>query len=87
MKYATCLPSLKGLCNGRQARKIQKELETLFQFVPPKKLKKSILFMFLRYISNTPVGALPQNFNEISEDTQFLIEFLDKVQKNKKQGV
>jgi hypothetical protein len=70
MKYAT--------------RKTQKELETLFQFVPPKKLKRSILFMFMRYLSNTPVNTLPQNFNEIIEDTQFLIEFLDKAQKNKR---
>lgn len=70
MKYAT--------------KKTVNELETLFQFVPPKKLSKRITYLFLEYLSKTPTNALPENLNKMAEDTHFLIRFFDKAQKNKK---
>ena len=72
MKYAT--------------KKTVNELETLFQFVPPKKLRNRVNMVFLEYLSKTQLSDIPENLNEIAEDFLFLLRFLDKAQKNKSPG-
>ena len=50
-----------------------KDLETLFQFVPPEKLKGSVTNLLLQ---NLMSGEPPNK--EVSEDIYFLFDFLDK---------
>lgn len=59
------------------------ELELLFQFVPPSKLRKRIDFLFYNYIMDNSTDDLPEDFQEISEDVYFLIRFLEKARKDK----
>jgi hypothetical protein len=51
-------------------------LKDLFTFVPPSKLKQSILEVYFTWLIETPV--LPQNYKEVTEDFYFLIKLLEK---------
>jgi hypothetical protein len=62
--------------------KLSKELEQLFEFVPPDKLRKSIQEIYFGYIDGTP--DLPHGFKEISSDIYFLIDFLEKAMNKQK---
>ncbi|MEO9802355.1 MAG: hypothetical protein ABJF04_03870 [Reichenbachiella sp.] len=55
-------------------------LENLFQFTPPTQLRQSLTYVFFNYLSNAKTG-LPNNFDRISEDFYFLIDFLEEVEK------
>lgn len=70
MKYAT--------------KKTVLELEDLFQTVNPKKLGNRINGLFFEFLIKTPVRELPEDFNELAEDTHFLIRFLKEAHKNRK---
>jgi hypothetical protein len=61
---------------------LSKDLEDLFEFVPPDKLRKSIQEIYFGYIDGTP--DLHKDFKEISSDIYFLIDFLEKAHDNQK---
>jgi hypothetical protein len=55
---------------------LSKELEELFEFVPPDELRKSIQEIYFSYIDGTP--DLHRDFKEISSNIYFLIKFFRK---------
>ncbi len=55
------------------------DLQLLFEFVPPDKLRSSITAILLQYLMLSPKENPPPK--ELIEDVYFLIEFLEK-QKN-----
>jgi hypothetical protein len=52
------------------------ELETLFEIVPPEKLRKHLTFMFFQYLSLTGKESLHPEFKELSENIYSLIHVL-----------
>lgn len=57
--------------------KIKNKLEELFDFAPPKQLRQSITQIFFGFLSNQK-EELPENFERISEDIHFLLNFLEQ---------
>ena len=57
--------------------KIKNELVALFDFVPPKQLRQSVTQVFFGYLFNQK-KELPENFERISEDIHFLLNFLEQ---------
>lgn len=55
------------------------ELDLLFQFVPPEQLKSRITHIYFHYLTHAPPKDLPDDFQKISEDIYFLIQFLEKI--------
>ena len=55
-------------------------LKDLFTFVPPGKLKQSVLEVFFTWLIEQPV--LPQNYKEVSQDFYFLLKLLEKEEEN-----
>lgn len=51
-------------------------LKDLFSFVPPGKLKQSVLEVFFTWVIEQPV--LPQNYKEVAQDFYFLVKLLEK---------
>jgi hypothetical protein len=64
-------------------KKNLEELDLLFQFVPPKKLRKRITSIFFQYLVKTPANELDKNLQEMSEDIYLLIRCLEKMKKSK----
>jgi hypothetical protein len=61
-----------------------KDLKELFTFVPPGKLKQSVLEVYFTWLIETPV--LPQNYKEVTEDFYFLIKLLEKEEERTRNG-
>jgi hypothetical protein len=61
---------------------LSKELEELFDFVPPDKLRKSIQEIYFGYIDGA--SDLQRDFKEISSDIYFLIDFLEKAEMSRR---
>ena len=55
---------------------MSEKLKDLFSFVPPARLKQSVIEVFLAWIIEQPV--LPQDYKETAEDFYFLIKLLDE---------
>jgi hypothetical protein len=51
-------------------------LQTLFSFVPPAKLRQSVVEVFFTWVIEQPV--LPQNYKETAEDFYFLVKLLEE---------
>ena len=58
-------------------KKVIKSLEELFEFSPPDSLRRSLNFVFFNFLLNNK--DLPLDFETITEDFYFLINFLDEV--------
>lgn len=56
---------------------IIKELDILFEYAPPKRMREGILHVYLTYIMQNH-EALAINFDDIAEDIYWLLEFLKK---------
>jgi hypothetical protein len=54
-------------------------LQTLFSFIPPAKLRQSVVEVFFTWLIEQPV--LPQNYKETSEDFYFLVKLLEEKEK------
>jgi hypothetical protein len=51
-------------------------LKDLFTFVPPGKLKQSVLEVFFTWLIEQPV--LPQNYKEVAQDFYFLLKMIEE---------
>jgi hypothetical protein len=60
-----------------------KELELLFEFVPPGQLRKDITFLLFKFLTLSPPENIPVNAKEFYENIYFLIDFLEKVNAEK----
>lgn len=61
---------------------MNKALAELFEKAPPQSLKKSVNHIFFNFLLNNRY-TLPKDFDRITEDVYFLIQFLEKAQKEK----
>ena len=59
-------------------------LETLFEFASPESLRKSIHHVFFSFLINDK-EILPNDFERISTDFYFLLDFLNNVQETEKE--
>ncbi len=59
-------------------KKVMESLEELFEFADPDSLRRSLNHVFFNFLLNNK-DALPEDFDTITEDFYFLINFLDKV--------
>ncbi len=56
-------------------------LKDLFSYVPPAKLRQSILEVFFVWVIDQPV--LPQNYREVAGEFYLLIKMLEKEEEKK----
>jgi hypothetical protein len=56
-----------------------KKLEDLFEFASPASIRKSLNQVFFNYLVNNH-HSLPLNFDRISEDFYYLMDFLEEVE-------
>jgi len=64
-----------------------KELNLLFEAVPPERLREHVTFILMQYIINNPPGLLVTKTPQIAEDMEFLLIFIDKAGKAFKEQV
>jgi hypothetical protein len=55
-----------------------KELDVLFEIVPPERLREHLTFIFFQYLSLTDKESLHPEFKELSENIYSLIKFLEE---------
>lgn len=53
----------------------KRELEQLFDFAPPRSLRKSLNTLFFNYIDT--LEEVPEDFHKTAQDIHALIKFLD----------
>ncbi|PBQ33801.1 hypothetical protein CNR22_19105 [Sphingobacteriaceae bacterium] len=58
-------------------KKVITSLEELFEFAEPHSLRRSLNHVFFNFLLNNK-NSLPQDFDTITEDFYFLIDFLEK---------
>jgi len=63
---------------------ITEEVKTLFEFASPSSLRKSVSDVFFGYLMKTDKTLLPDNFDTITADLYFLIDFLNKAEEKTK---
>jgi hypothetical protein len=56
-----------------------KKLEDLFEFAPPRSIRKSLSHVFFNYLVNNH-HSLPVDFDRMAEDFYFLMDFLEEVE-------
>lgn len=56
-----------------------KELDKLFEAVPPTELKEHVNTVFFQYLYSVQTDAMPLDFKEVCESMNFLLKFLEKV--------
>lgn len=62
--------------------KIIDELETLFGFVPPDRLREQITMIYFQYLQGEAIKVeTEENFKALAEDVYFLIRFLELSEK------
>jgi hypothetical protein len=66
--------------NTRKRKLLIKETENLFEFVPPRQLKKSLHEVYAFYLQEIDTTILHPGFNRIATDFYFLYKFLEKVE-------
>ncbi len=66
------MPSRKAIAHMRQ----------LLEYVPPARLKKNLLYVFLIFLEHEH-DMLPINFREMASDYYMLFQFLDKMEEEK----
>jgi hypothetical protein len=66
--------------NNRKRELLIKETESLFEFVPPRQLKKSLYEVYAFYLQEIDITIMHPDFNRIAEDFYFLYKFLEKVE-------
>lgn len=59
------------------------EMDLLFRFASPDRLRKQVVFMFLQYLARTPTSELPDDTPNLAEDVWFLINFFDTIELTK----
>lgn len=58
------------------------EVKLLFEFVPPERLRKNITYLLTQHFIHTSPKDLPDNTQELVEDIELLLNFIDKVDTN-----
>lgn len=59
-----------------------KNIGTFIESVPPRRLHRHVLYIFLMYLQED--GGLPRDFNDMVTDLYFLFEFLDQAEREMK---
>jgi hypothetical protein len=60
------------------ANKLIESVDELFEFADPESIRRSLNHVFFNYLLNNK-DSLPEDFDTITEDFYFLINFLDKI--------
>jgi hypothetical protein len=66
--------------NIRKRKLLIKETENLFEFSPPRQLRKSLHEVYAFYLQEIDVTIMDPLFNRIAEDFYSLYKFLEKVE-------
>jgi hypothetical protein len=56
-----------------------KDLEEFIEYVPPQRLSRNLRNLFLEFLPIYIKHSVPTNFEIITTDLHFLLEFLDKL--------
>jgi hypothetical protein len=64
---------------NKPSKSIIKELETFIEYVPPQRLSRNLRNLFLEFLPFYIKHSVPTNFETITTDLHFLLEFLDKL--------
>jgi hypothetical protein len=59
---------------------VHKDLEELFEYVPPDQLRRSIREIFSRYLQTVNNDTDLEKFKSLAEDFYFLDKFLEKME-------
>jgi hypothetical protein len=66
--------------NNRKREILIKETENLFDFVPPRQLKKSLYEVYAFYLRHIDTTIMHPGFNRMAEDFYFLYNFLERME-------
>jgi hypothetical protein len=66
--------------NNRKRKLLLKETENLFEFVPPRQLRKSLHEVYAFYLQEIDITIMDPGFNRIAEDFYSLYKFLERVE-------
>jgi hypothetical protein len=61
-------------------QRLLEETESLFQFVPPRQLKKSLYEVYAFYLQHIDTTIMHPGFNRMAEDFYFLYNFLERME-------
>jgi hypothetical protein len=61
-------------------QRLLEETENLFEFAPPRQLRKSLHEVYAFYLQEIDITMMDPDFNRIAEDFYSLYKFLEKVE-------